>query len=90
MMNGLLGAAIGGVLGGLLSNYLTPLIRMVESVLGHRFLNPEIYFIDFLPSELHGVDVAIVTGAAVLMSLLATLYPAWRASSLQPARELGR
>ena len=90
MMNGLLGAAIGGVLGALLSNYLTPLIRMVESVLGHRFLNPEIYFIDFLPSELHGVDVAIVTGAAVLMSLLATLYPAWRASSLQPARELGR
>jgi lipoprotein-releasing system permease protein len=90
MMNGLLGALFGGLLGAGLSRYLTPAIRGVESLLGHRFLNPEIYFIDFLPSELHGVDVAIVTGAAILMSLLATLYPAWHASSLQPARELGR
>lgn len=90
MMNGLLGALFGGLLGAGLSRYLTPAIRGVESLLGHRFLNPEIYFIDFLPSELHGLDVAIVTGAAILMSLLATLYPAWHASSLQPARELGR
>jgi lipoprotein-releasing system permease protein len=90
MINGLLGALFGGLLGAGLSSYLTPAIRGVESLIGHRFLNPEIYFIDFLPSELHGLDVAIVAGAAILMSLLATLYPAWHASSLQPARELGR
>lgn len=90
MVNGLLGAGIGAVMGMLLSCYLTPAIHLLEQILGYRFLNPDIYFIDFLPSELHGLDVAVVTSAALLMSLLATLYPSWRASSLQPARELGR
>ena len=90
VINGLAGAVIGGLLGAGLSNYLTPAIHAIETLIGHRFLNPEIYFIDFLPSELHLLDVAIVTGTAILMSLLATLYPAWRASGLQPARELGR
>jgi lipoprotein-releasing system permease protein len=90
MINGLAGAGIGALLGALLSDYLTPAIRFLESLIGHRFLNPDVYFIDFLPSELHALDVVIVAGAAVLMSLLATLYPAWRASGLQPARELGR
>ena len=90
VINGLAGAVIGGLLGAGLSNYFTPAIHAIETLIGHRFLNPEIYFIDFLPSELHLLDVAIVTGTAILMSLLATLYPAWRASGLQPARELGR
>lgn len=89
LVNGLTGALLGGLLGAGLSRYLTAAIHVVEGWIGHRFLNPDIYFIDFLPSELHGSDVTIVCGAALLMSLLATLYPAWRASSLQPARELG-
>ncbi len=90
MINGIAGAGIGALLGAGLSRYLTSMIAGLESLIGHRFLNPDIYFIDFLPSELHALDVAIVAGAALLMSLLATLYPAWRASGLQPARELGR
>ncbi len=61
-----------------------------KKILKSYIVNPEIYFIDFLPSELHLMDVVIVTAAAILMSLLATLYPAWRASQLLPARELGR
>lgn len=90
MVNGVLGAGIGAILGCLLSDYLTQIIRVIEGIIGHKFLNPEIYFIDFLPSELHLSDVVIVTSVAVLMSLIATLYPAWRASKLMPARELGR
>ncbi|MFC3912369.1 lipoprotein-releasing ABC transporter permease subunit LolE [Pseudaeromonas sharmana] len=89
LVNGLAGSVLGGVLGAGLSRYLTAAIHAIEGWLGHRFLNPDIYFIDFLPSELHGSDVIIVCGSALLMSLLATLYPAWRASGLQPARELG-
>ncbi|SIQ17789.1 lipoprotein-releasing system permease protein [Aeromonas sp. RU39B] len=90
MVNGVLGALLGGLLGGVLSAYLTPLMAGLERLIGHRFLNPEVYFIDFLPTELHASDLLMVVGAAIVMSLLATLYPAWRASGLIPARELGR
>lgn len=90
MVNGVLGALLGALLGGVLSEYLTPIMGGLERLIGHRFLNPEIYFIDFLPTELHWLDLGLVTGAAILMSFIATLYPAWRASGLVPARELGR
>ena len=89
MVNGVAGALLGALLGGLLSSKLTQILSVVETLIGHRFLNPDIYFIDFLPTELHMQDLMIVTGAAILMSLLATLYPAWRASGLVPSRELG-
>ncbi|PTT49172.1 lipoprotein-releasing ABC transporter permease subunit LolE [Aeromonas sp. HMWF016] len=89
MVNGVAGALLGALLGGLLSSKLTQILGVIETLIGHRFLNPDIYFIDFLPTELHMQDLVIVTGAAILMSLLATLYPAWRASGLVPSRELG-
>ncbi|MEH8244491.1 lipoprotein-releasing ABC transporter permease subunit LolE [Aeromonas veronii] len=89
MVNGVAGALLGALLGGLLSSKLTQILSVVEKLIGHRFLNPDIYFIDFLPTELHMQDLFIVTGAAILMSLVATLYPAWRASGLVPSRELG-
>ncbi|MGN4976519.1 lipoprotein-releasing ABC transporter permease subunit LolE [Aeromonas sp. 95A] len=89
MFNGVAGALLGALLGGLLSSKLTQILSVVEKLIGHRFLNPDIYFIDFLPTELHMQDLLIVTGAAILMSLVATLYPAWRASGLVPSRELG-
>ncbi|MCF5837845.1 lipoprotein-releasing ABC transporter permease subunit LolE [Aeromonas veronii] len=89
MVNGVAGALLGALLGGLLSSKLTQILSVVEKLIGHRFLNPDIYFIDFLPTELHMQDLLIVTGAAILMSLVATVYPAWRASGLVPSRELG-
>lgn len=89
MVNGVAGALLGALLGGLLSSKLTQILGVIEKLIGHRFLNPDIYFIDFLPTELHMQDLLIVTSAAILMSLVATLYPAWRASGLVPSRELG-
>ncbi|MFQ1781533.1 lipoprotein-releasing ABC transporter permease subunit LolE [Aeromonas veronii] len=89
MVNGVAGALLGALLGGLLSSKLTQILGVIEKLIGQRFLNPDIYFIDFLPTELHMQDLLIVTGAAILMSLVATLYPAWRASGLVPSRELG-
>ncbi|HDO1357024.1 TPA: lipoprotein-releasing ABC transporter permease subunit LolE [Aeromonas veronii] len=89
MVNGVAGALLGALLGGLLSSKLTQILGVIEKLIGHRFLNPDIYFIDFLPTELHMQDLLIVTGVAILMSLVATLYPAWRASGLVPSRELG-
>ena len=74
-----------GVLGSL---YLTGIINVIEKLIGHQFLSGDIYFIDFLPSELHWLDVVYVLVTALLLSLLASWYPARRASRIDPARVL--
>jgi len=61
-------------------------IEWVETVLSMQFLSADVYFISYLPSELQWNDVMIVGGAGLIMSLLATIYPAWRASRFSPRR----
>jgi lipoprotein-releasing system permease protein len=46
------------------------------------------YFVNYLPSELRLADVVLVSGTALLLCLLSTLYPAWRAASTEPAEVL--
>ena len=60
----------------------------LERLIGHKFLSAEVYFIDYLPSQLQLEDVVLVCGAALILSFFATLYPAWRASRTQPAEAL--
>ncbi|SUH16272.1 ABC transporter [Salmonella enterica subsp. enterica] len=67
---------------------LTAIINGIEKAIGHQFLSGDIYFIDFLPSELHWLDVVYVLVTALLLSLLASWYPARRASNIDPARVL--
>lgn len=88
LLAGLLGSVIGVVLGVLASWRLTDIIRVLEKLTGHHFLSGDIYFIDFLPSELHWLDVVYVLITALLLSLLASWYPARRASNIDPARVL--
>ncbi|OOF32077.1 lipoprotein-releasing ABC transporter permease subunit LolE [Salinivibrio proteolyticus] len=85
---GALGSLIGSVLGVLLASNLTQLIQWIEQVVGHRFLSGDVYFINFLPSELRVSDVVVVSLTAMLLSLLAAWYPARRACQLQPAAVL--
>jgi lipoprotein-releasing system permease protein len=56
--------------------------------MGHQFLSADVYFISYLPSQLQWQDVAIISSAGMVMSLLATIYPAWRASRVEPAEAL--
>ncbi|HGK4674288.1 TPA: lipoprotein-releasing ABC transporter permease subunit LolE [Kluyvera georgiana] len=88
LLAGLLGSICGVVIGVLASLYLTGIINVIEKLIGHRFLSGDIYFIDFLPSELHWLDVVYVLVTALLLSLLASWYPARRASRIDPARVL--
>ncbi|OOF87864.1 lipoprotein transporter subunit LolE [Rodentibacter ratti] len=85
---GMKGCLIGLVLGVILALNLTSLIQGLEYLLGKKLLSDGIYFVDFLPSELHWQDVLLVLVAALVLSLLASLYPASRAAKLQPARVL--
>ncbi|TWH64510.1 lipoprotein-releasing system permease protein [Azomonas agilis] len=85
---GVVGTLIGGVLGILAALNVSGFIAGLERLLNHRFLSADVYFIDYLPSQLLASDVVLVCGAALVLSFLATLYPAWRASRTQPAQVL--
>ena len=88
LLAGMKGCLIGIVLGVVLALNLTPIIQGIETLLGKKLLSDGIYFVDFLPSELHSFDVVLVLVAALVLSLLASLYPASRAAKLQPAQVL--
>ncbi len=88
LLAGLFGSLIGVVIGVIGALQLTAIIEYIEKLIGHQFLSGDIYFIDFLPSELHWLDVLYVLVTALLLSLLASWYPARRASNIDPARVL--
>ena len=88
LLAGMKGCLIGIVLGVVLALNLTPIIQGIEALLDKKLLSDGIYFVDFLPSELHWFDVVLVLVAALVLSLLASLYPASRAAKLQPAQVL--
>jgi lipoprotein-releasing system permease protein len=85
---GVVGTLLGALLGVLAALNISALIAWVERSLGMRFLSAEVYFIDYLPSRVQLADVLTVCAAALLLSFLATLYPAWRAARTQPAEAL--
>ena len=85
---GLFGILIGVLLGVLGCLWVADLVLWMESLFGVTFLNTEVYPIDYIPVDLRWSDVLKVSLAAVLLNLLATLYPALRASRMVPADEL--
>ncbi|MBU9818736.1 lipoprotein-releasing system transmembrane subunit LolE, partial [Rahnella sp. BCC 1045] len=78
----------GVVIGVIASFQLTNIVNGLQKLTGHQFLSGDIYFIDFLPSEVHWLDVGGVLLTALVLSLLASWYPARRASRIDPARVL--
>ncbi|KAA6192147.1 FtsX-like permease family protein, partial [Pseudomonas lactis] len=85
---GVVGTLIGTAVGILAALNVSAAIALLEKVIGHKFLNADVYFIDYLPSQVQTQDVLMVGGAALVLSFLATLYPAWRAARTQPAQAL--
>jgi len=85
---GLIGTFLGTLLGVLLASVVTPVIKQIEQFFGFQFLHSDAYFISYLPSDLQWMDVGRVVITALAISFVATLYPAWRASRIQPADAL--
>lgn len=88
LLAGMLGSVCGVVIGVLLSLNLTHIAGGFEKIIGHKLLAADIYPVDFLPTALHWRDVLLVLLTALLLSLLASWYPARRASRIEPARVL--
>ncbi|MGC3871969.1 lipoprotein-releasing ABC transporter permease subunit [Halomonas sp. GXIMD04776] len=88
MSIGVIGIAIGVALGIVLALSVSDIIAWFEAVSGIQFLDPNVYFISYLPSRLNWSDVGTIVAAAFGLSFLSTLYPAWRAARVQPAEVL--
>ncbi len=85
---GTIGIILGVLFGALLASNVPGIVTWIEQVFHVQFLSPQVYYISEVPSELEWRDVAWVAGMAFIFCLLATLYPAWRASRTQPAEAL--
>lgn len=85
---GVVGTVIGVVCGVALALNVETIVPAMERMMGVEFLPADVYYISDLPSELHWDDVLRISGVSFLLSVLATLYPAWRASKTQPAESL--
>jgi lipoprotein-releasing system permease protein len=85
---GIAGILIGAVLGCILALSISDVIAWFEQLFGVYVFDPNVYFISQIPSELRVGDVVLICGSGIVMSLLATLYPAYCASQVEPAEVL--
>lgn len=88
MLIGVIGTAIGVVLGLLLATNLDVIVPWLERLFSVNFISEDVYFISELESRVNMGDVMIIALSSLVLSLLATLYPAWQASKVQPAEAL--
>jgi len=85
---GLAGTLAGAILGVAFANNIEGIRRGLEAVTGTDLFAAEIYFLSKLPAEIDWMEVIAVVGMALTLSILATLYPAWRAAKLDPVEAL--
>jgi len=85
---GLLGTLSGVLLGLYMAFHITEWADFLQRVLNVELISRDVYLVNFLPSEVHSADVIGVVLVTLLMSLVATLYPAWRAANIAPAEAL--
>lgn len=85
---GMIGTLVGTVGGVSLALNLDTVVPFIEGIFGIRILDPAVYYISVLPSDLHWDDVWMICSISLVLGLVATIYPAWRASKTQPAEAL--
>ena len=85
---GIIGTLVGTVCGVLLALNVESIVQAIEHLFSTSFVPGDVYFISKLPSDLQWTDVMLVSGSSLILSLLSTIYPAWRASQVQPAEAL--
>tara|TARA_B110001452_G_scaffold76070_2_gene61785 strand:- start:780 stop:2000 length:1221 start_codon:yes stop_codon:yes gene_type:complete len=87
-MIGVVGIVLGVLLGVLGCYFVPNLVSWFEAALGAPFLDTEVYPIDYIPVDMRWTDVSMIAGVALVLNIVATIYPALRASRTVPADEL--
>lgn len=85
---GMIGIIIGAILGSVVAIYIGDLVSWVTHLFDANVFDPNVYFVSTLPSLWKWEDLLVICGSGMLLSVLATLYPAWRASQVHPAEAL--
>jgi len=85
---GLVGTGLGAAGGIALAANLEVIVPAIERMIGQKFLSPEIYYLADVPADIRRGDVIAIVVVSFLMSMLATIYPAWRGANTQPAEAL--
>ncbi len=85
---GFLGTVIGVVLGIVIALNASEIVAFIEQLMGRSLVNSQIYFLNYIPSDVQVSDISIIAIISLLLAFLATLYPAWSAAKTQPAEAL--
>ena len=85
---GFFGTLVGVVCGVLLGWNVGKIVAFFEDLFGVHLINSQVYFIDYLPSDVNLKDVAVIACISLGLAFIATLYPSWRAAKTQPAEAL--
>ncbi|MEO8136308.1 MAG: FtsX-like permease family protein, partial [Betaproteobacteria bacterium] len=88
LLIGVIGTVLGAIGGTLLASNLDTVVPALEQLLGTRLWDKNVYLISELPSQIQMPDVLLITVVSFVLSLVATVYPSWRASRVQPAEAL--
>lgn len=85
---GVFGTLLGIIGGVLLAWNVTDIVNWIEHVFHVQFLSSSVYFVNYLPSVIEWSDIVKISVSALVLSLIATIYPAWRASKMDPVESL--
>jgi lipoprotein-releasing system permease protein len=85
---GLVGVVIGVISGVIIALNIDTIVPFIERIFSVQLFSKDVYFISELPSDLQKSDVIVISAFSFTTSLVATLYPSWRASKIQPAEAL--
>ncbi len=88
MIIGAIGTLLGGITGIMVALNLEWISRWVENLFGFKILPKDVYYLNELPSKINNGDVVVIVIAALLICFVASIYPSWRASKLDPAEAL--
>lgn len=87
-ISGIVGTLAGTILGLILATYIGNIVHFFEIITGSKLINSDVYLIDYLPSQINFSDVASIFIIAILLSLVATIYPSKVAANIAPAEAL--